>query len=199
MVLSTVKTPEIKPDEEKAMKEGLRGLLFEVYKATDFLEVAKQGGYEKAENMMTKNKALTEEGQEAIKGIKPTDRQKPYDRSPVIQQKRRPFVPYQNYQPQPAHSMMQPTYSMMQPGPSMMQPSQNMMQPYRNQYSYNNIPQQGGSTLTFGIPFQNMPFRPKGPGPDKSRSTCKACLKVGHWAGDLVCPLNGFQPPPPGI
>ena len=52
---------------------------------------------------------------------------------------------------------------------------------------------------------------------DKSKSTCKVCLGIGHWAGDVECPKNGFggrmqlpgnqaapalalpyQPPPPG-
>ena len=27
---------------------------------------------------------------------------------------------------------------------------------------------------------------------DKSKSTCKACLAIGHWVGDVECPKNGF-------
>ena len=200
MTLAGVNAPEIKVEEAKAMREGLRGLLFEIYKGTDFLEVAQQGGYEKAENMLTKNKALTEEGKEAIKGIKSTDKEKPYSRTVNNQQKRRQFTPYQHYgsYPQPSSPMMQNTFPMMQQA-HMMQPGSSMMQPYRQQQNfpgpYNNNPY-GGTGPQFGMPFQ---AKVKGPGPDKSRSTCKACLKIGHWAGDMACPLNGFQPPPPGI
>ena len=145
--------------------------------------------------MLTKNKALTEEGKEAIKGIKSTDKEKPYDRTINNQQKRRQFTPYQHYgsyQTQHGSPMMQNAYPMMQPAHNMMQPGSSMMQPYRQQ----NFPGPYNNNPYGGMPFQ---AKVKGPGPDKFRSTCKACLKIGHWAGDLACPLNGFQPPPPGI
>ena len=38
------------------------------------------------------------------------------------------------------------------------------------------------------------PVRGRFPRPpiDKRNSTCKACLGIGHWAGDPACPLSGF-------
>ena len=163
MTLVGVKTPEIKEDEAKSMLEGLRGLLFEIYKGTDFLEVAQQGGYEKAENMLTKTKALTEEGKEAIKGIKATDREKPYSRTMSNPQKRRQFNPYQPqynpYQNQQGPPRMQHSFPMMQQAHSaMMQPSTSMMQPFHQQQTfpgpYNNNPF-GGPGIQFGIPYQS--------------------------------------------
>ena len=185
---------DLQAADYKSMKEGMRGLLFEVYKGTDFLEVAQQGGYDKAEGMLAKTKALTEEGKEAIKGIKPTERDKPYTR-PQHQSKRRPFVPFNQMMMHPGPSSMQQGVShMQQPYPNNYHqpfPNTNYYQPYPN----NNFVGQG---MQMGMHFP-VQTRPRGPGPDKSKSTCKACLKTGHWAGDFACPLNGFQPPPPGL
>ena len=58
---------ELKDDELKGLKESMRGLLYEVYKGSDFLVLAEKGGYEKAESVMSKQQAMTAEAQEAIK------------------------------------------------------------------------------------------------------------------------------------
>ena len=31
---------------------------------------------------------------------------------------------------------------------------------------------------------------------DKSNSNCQACGLLGHWAGDMVCRINGVVAPP---
>lgn len=197
---------ELKNDELKGLKQSMRGLLYEVYKGSDFLVLAEKGGYEKAESFMSEQQAMTAEAQEAMKGIKP-EREKPYDRN-SNQQGRRPFFQPKNNHYQQGNS--RPPFQMAMNN-----------NPYIGGGQYNTVPGMYGMGSMTGQGFQNFHqptfpqptfpqptfpqpaftrptfsgFRPRGPPPDKSRSTCKACLQIGHWVGDAACPLNGFQPP----
>ena len=69
MATLDIKPTTITADQHKDLVARLRANIFDIYKATDFLEIAQQGGFERAEPLMTKNRVLTEEGKEAMKGI----------------------------------------------------------------------------------------------------------------------------------
>ena len=72
-------------------------------------------------------------------------------------------------------------------------PQQQFQQPLLQPQTFQPAQQQ-----MYGMGAQ-MPYfspRPRGRFPrppiDKTNSTCKACQGIGHWAGDVQCPLNGF-------
>ena len=62
--------------------------------------------------------------------------------------------------------------------------------------AFGNYPQPSPQFNSFVGP---KPVRGRFPRPpiDKRNSTCKACLSIGHWAGDPSCPLSGFPAPGP--
>ena len=186
-LLFMAKKSEIKQNDEDRkdiMVKKIRELLYVNHEQEAYLQIARECNYETADKFRAMDSENSEFGEEikkrvdeAKKGFKATAvRSKPYGKN-----ERRPYT---SWDPAPGfmQNMGYNTYSYPAQGyqqnfgnlqPTSMSMMTGMQQPVWND-SASRFPKYQGRKI------------------DKSKSTCKVCLGIGHWVGDVECPMNGF-------
>ena len=186
-LLFMAKKSEIKQNDEDRkdiMVKKIRELLYVNHEQEAYLQIARECNYETADKFRAMDAENSEFGEdikkrvdEAKKGFKTTTvRSKPYwknERRPYISRDPAPgFTQNMGYNKYsyPAQGYQQEFGNLQPMSMSMMT---GMQQPVWND-SAARFPKYQGRKI------------------DKSKSTCKVCLGIGHWVGDVECPMNGF-------
>ena len=191
-------------DTKLEIQKNIRGALKQNYEQKAFLKLAKEDGYEAAEEFKSSDpddKTMDDDLKKRVEEVK-----KKYGTKHkyAIQPKNHSFPKQQrSYQP-PAGYQFSPF-----PVPNQFSQPAVPSNPFGmyNNFAQQNFPQQNFPQQQLFNPM-GMGFmgtqqvtgnmtRPRGKPPiDKTNSTCKACHALGHWAGDAGCPMSGFPRAP---
>ena len=188
-------------DNKLDLQKIVRAALKQNYEQKLFLKVAKEHGYEAAEECKgneMEDGAMDDSMQKRYADIKKkydTKTAQPYrstsfkKRQPGNQQAPAYPVPMQNQFVQQQGFPTLPGLMGSFPGMQSQLGPFPVMQSQLGQMMRPQVP----NMSAFGQFQQPVPrFRARQPF-DKSNSIWKACQGIGHWAGDRICPLSGFS------
>ena len=204
LLFLTKKADEIKidgEDKKKSIVEKIREGIHSTHEQEGFLQLANEFNYDVAEEFRAMDSGNDEFGEETKKKLAEFKKGLKNVAPRTKPQGKNNWKPYLRGNPAPVYYSSEPqgttTRSYISP-------------PYGGQQAFNlqqsNVPSQGWQQNPYMLPsiVPGMQQQARGDGMgrfpkyqgrqmDKTNSTCKACLGVGHWAGDRECPMSGFR------